>query len=60
MRKVLILDSSKSMRNTLRERLEYEGFTAETAESEEVARRLLASAHFDLMLTDEYIILYIW
>ena len=52
MRKVLILDSSKSMRNTLRERLEYEGFTAETAESEEVARRLLASARFDLMLTD--------
>ena len=55
MRKVLILDSSKSMRNTLRERLEYEGFTAETAESEEVARRLLASARFDLMLTDDRI-----
>ena len=55
MRKVLILDSSKSMRNTLRERLEYEGFTAETAESEEVARHLLASARFDLMLTDDRI-----
>ena len=55
MRKVLILDSSKSMRNTLRERLEYEGFTAETAESEEVARRLLASARFDLMRTDDRI-----
>lgn len=52
MRKVLILDSSKSMRNTLRERLEYEGFTTETAESEEVARRMLASVRFDLMLTD--------
>ena len=52
MRKVLILDSSKSMRNTLRERLEYEGFTTETAESEEVARRMLASVRFDLLLTD--------
>ena len=52
MRKVLILDSSKSMRNTLRERLEYEGFTTETAESEEVARRMLASVQFDLLLTD--------
>ena len=27
MAKVLILDQSKSMRNTLRERLEYEGFS---------------------------------
>ncbi len=37
MAKVLILDQSKSMRNTLRERLEYEGFSTEAAEDE--ARR---------------------
>lgn len=52
MRKVLILDRSKSMRNTLRERLEYEGYAIETAESEETARALLHRLRFDLMLTD--------
>lgn len=53
MRKVLILDHSKSVRNTLRERLEYEGYTIETAENEEMARTLLQRLHFDLVLTDE-------
>lgn len=53
MRKVLILDHSKSVRNTLRERLEYEGYTIETAENEETARTLLQRLHFDLVLTDE-------
>ena len=52
MRKVLILDRSKSMRNTLRERLEYEGYAIETAESEETARALLHRLRFDLVLTD--------
>ena len=32
MPKVLILDRSKSVRNTLRERLEFEGFSTETVE----------------------------
>lgn len=40
------------MRNTLRERLEYEGYAIETAESEETARALLHRLRFDLMLTD--------
>ena len=39
MAKVLILDQSKSMRNTLRERLEYEGFSTEAAEDEEAAAK---------------------
>lgn len=52
MRKVLILDRSKSMRNTLRERLEYEGYAIETAESEETARAMLHRLRFDLVLTD--------
>ena len=34
MTKVLILDHSKSVRNVLRERLEYEGFSAEAAEDD--------------------------
>ncbi len=40
------------MRNTLRERLEYEGFTAETADTEEAARSICASLSVDLLLTD--------
>ena len=49
---VLILDRSKSMRNNLRERLAYEGYTTEVAESDAVAERLMASIPFDLFLTD--------
>lgn len=52
MRKVLILDPSKSMRNTLRERLEYEGYAAEAVETAEAARKMLTSLRFDLLLTD--------
>ena len=52
MTKVLILDRSKSMRNTLRERLEYEGFSTEIAENEESARSICTRIPFDLLLTD--------
>lgn len=52
MTKVLILDASKSVRNTLRERLEYEGFKVETADSEAVAYALCSRIPFDLLLTD--------
>ena len=52
MAKVLILDRSKSMRNTLRERLEYEGFTTEIAENEQAARSICSKIPFDLLLTD--------
>ena len=37
MAKVLILDQSKSVRNILRERLEYEGFSTEATENEKEA-----------------------
>ena len=52
MAKVLILDHSKSMRNTLRERLEYEGFSAEAAEDEAAAASLCEKIPFDLILSD--------
>lgn len=52
MAKVLILDRSKSMRNTLRERLEYEGFSTETAEDETAAGRLCEKIPFDLILSE--------
>ncbi len=52
MTKVLILDASKSVRNTLRERLEYEGFKVETADNEAVAYTLCSRIPFDLLLSD--------
>lgn len=52
MAKVLILDHSKSMRNTLRERLEYEGFSAEAVEDEVSAASLCEKIPFDLILSD--------
>ncbi|WP_295938906.1 sigma-54 dependent transcriptional regulator [uncultured Alistipes sp.] len=52
MAKVLILDESKSMRNTLRERLEYEGFSTEAAENEAVAMSLCEKVAFDIILSD--------
>ena len=52
MAKVLILDRSKSVRNILRERLEYEGFSAETAEDETAASELCGRIPFDVILSD--------
>ncbi|MDE5708972.1 MAG: sigma-54 dependent transcriptional regulator [Alistipes sp.] len=52
MAKVLILDRSKSMRNTLRERLEYEGFSTEAAEDETTATELCGRIPFDVILSD--------
>lgn len=52
MAKVLILDHSKSMRNTLRERLEYEGFSTEAAEDEAAAAQLCEKIPFDLILSE--------
>ncbi len=52
MAKVLIVDQSKSVRNILRERLEYEGFSTEIAEDESVAAVLCDKIPFDLILSD--------
>ena len=52
MAKVLILDHSKSMRNILRERLEYEGFSTEAVEDESVATRMCEKIAFDVILSD--------
>ena len=53
MAKVLILDHSKSMRNTLRERLEYEGFSTEGVESRDEALGLCERKSFDAILAEE-------
>ena len=52
MTKVLILDQSKSVRNILRERLEYEGFSAEAVENEAAASALCERIPFDVILSD--------
>ena len=52
MAKVLILDQSKSVRNILRERLEYEGFTAEAVEDEATASDMCEKVPFDLIISD--------
>ena len=51
MAKVLILDQSKSIRNTLRERLEFEGIAAESAENEAAASVLCERIPFDLIIS---------
>ena len=53
MAKVLILDHSKSMRNHLRERREFEGFSPEDVEDETAAADLCEKIPFDLILSDD-------
>ena len=48
----LVLDRSKSVRNKLRERLEFEGFTTEGADGDAAAAALCAKIPFDLILSD--------
>ena len=52
MAKVLILEQSKSVRNNLRERLEFEGFSTEGAETPLIARRMCENIPFDIILAD--------
>ena len=53
MTKVLIVDRSKSMRNTLRERLEYEGYATECAATSAAADELCSRSTIDIILTDD-------
>lgn len=52
MAKVLILEQSKSVRNNLRERLEFEGFSTEGAETADLARKMCEKIPFDIILSD--------
>ena len=52
MAKVLILEQSKSVRNNLRERLEFEGFSTEGAETSALARKMCEKIPFDIILAD--------
>ncbi len=53
MAKVLILEQSKSVRNNLRERLEFEGFSTECAETSMLARKMCENISFDIILADK-------
>ena len=50
MAKVLIIEQSKSMRNTLRERLEFEGFTTTVAGREDVSENICARRGYDAIV----------
>lgn len=52
MTKVLVLEQSKSVRNNLRERLEFEGYSTEGAESAEDAAEKCGKIPFDIILSD--------
>ena len=53
MAKVLVLEQSKSVRNNLRERLEFEGYSTEVAETAESAAGLCERIPFDVILADD-------
>ncbi len=52
MARVLILEQSKSVRNNLRERLEFEGYSTESTDRADEAARLCAQIPFDVIISD--------
>lgn len=52
MTNVLVVDSERSIRNTLKERLEYEGYRVETAETGGEAADKTEHSRFDVVLCD--------
>lgn len=52
MKQVLVVDGDRGMRNSLKERLEYEGYRLETAETREEALLKCEQTDFDLVLCD--------
>ncbi len=53
MAKVLIIEQSKSMRNTLRERLEFEGFATTVADRDELSESICARRGYDAIVAGE-------
>jgi DNA-binding NtrC family response regulator len=53
MAKVLILDQAKSIRNILRERLEFEGYATTVAEPSELSERVCARRGYDAIVAGE-------
>ena len=53
MTKILILEHSKSVRNNLCERLEFEGFTTRAVDTATAAEVIASQEPYDLMITDD-------
>jgi DNA-binding NtrC family response regulator len=54
MPKILIIEASRGIRNTLRERLEYENYTVETVATHEEGHQLERTFQPDILLSDRY------
>ena len=52
MSKILVIDDERAIRNTLKEILEFEGYTVEVAENGRIGLELALSNAFDLIFTD--------
>lgn len=52
MAKILVIDDERAIRNTLKEILEFEGYTVEVAENGRIGLELALSNAFDLIFTD--------
>lgn len=52
MAKILIIDDERAIRNTLKEILEFEGYTVEVAENGRIGLERALSSTFDLIFTD--------
>ena len=52
MAKILVIDDERAIRNTLKEILEFEGYTVDVAENGRVGLDMAVSAKYDLIYTD--------
>lgn len=52
MAKILVIDDERAIRNTLKEILEFEGYTVETAENGRVGLDMALTTKYDLIYTD--------
>lgn len=52
MARILVIDDERAIRNTLKEILEFEGYTVDIAENGRVGLEKALAAHFDLIYTD--------
>ena len=52
MAKILVIDDERAIRNTLKDILEFEGYTVEVAENGRIGLESALSSTFDLIFTD--------
>ena len=52
MAKILVIDDERAIRNTLKEILEFEGYTVEVAENGRVGLDMALATKYDLIYTD--------